>query len=273
MPILVDKSSRVLYQGVAGDAGTFDIQQCLAYGTAVVGLVDSTYESKQVLGLPVFQTVWEARRQTKANVSVIRTPPCLAADAILEAEESGIELIICETAEIPKLDLLEVERVIKRNTRSRLLGPGSFGVISPERSKIGAMPGYVFSPGPVGIISRASTLAYEVARQMTHCGTGQSSCVGIGKEGGDSFVDLLALFEQDIRTEAVLIIAFSEEGVEAEVAAWAKKKGHKPIAIYIAGENREQQRLFTQSGIVVVEDISKIGKEMHKLVRKIQRKI
>ncbi len=232
MPILVNKSSRVLYQGVAGEEGVFDLQQCLAYGTNVVGIVDSNYDGKQILGVPIFSTLWEAKNKARPNVSLIRVESSLAADAILEAEDSGIECIISQSSGLPKHDMVEVERVLEKNKRSRLLGPPSFGVITPERAKVGRMPGYIFSPGPIGMISSADTLSYEAAWQMTRSGIGQSTCVGIGNEGGASFVELLSLFEKDSRTEGVLLLALEEdEGID-EVVSWAKKGRHKPLFIY-----------------------------------------
>jgi len=262
MPIIVDRSTRVLYQGIGGEEGIFDLQQSLAYGTHIVGLVDSEYESKELFGLPVFSTVQEALRQTRATVSMVREQPSCASDAILEAEDSGIEWIICERDSLPEQDMVEVYRTIKRNRRSRLLGPGSFGAITPEQSKVGRMPGYIFSPGPVGVISSAETLAYEAVWQMTRCHVGQSTCVGVGDKWGVSFSDLLSLFEKDSRTDALLLIAFFEE--MEEVISWAKKNRHKPLIAYIAGGSKGLQH----SGITVIEDLSKIGETVHNLLKK-----
>jgi len=263
MPILVNRSSRVLYQGVGGEEGVFDLQQCLAYGTNVVGIVDSNYDGKQVLGVPIFSTVCEAKKKARPNVSLVRVESPFAADAILEAEDSGIECIISQSCNLPKHDMVEVERVFEKNKRSRLLGPSSFGVITPEQAKVGKMPGYIFSPGPIGMISSADTLSYEAAWQMTRSGVGQSTCLGIGNEGGASFIDLLSLFEKDSRTEGVLLLALEEdEGID-EVISWAKKGRHKPLFFYIAG----REKPFKKSDIVMIEDVSKIGEIVNNVKR------
>lgn len=207
MPILVDRKSHVLVHGVEGDVVSV-VHQLLAYGTKVVAYIDAGKGGTSLLDLPYFDTVERAKKQSGANVSLIFTRPEMAADAILEAEEASIPLIICATPSLPLHDMAEVQRILRRNKRSRLIGPGSYGLITPGQSKIGSMPGYVYAPGEVGIVSRFGTLMDEVAWHLTSANIGQSTCVHLGEFPllGTSMEEIIALFEKDERTETIIAI-------------------------------------------------------------------
>jgi len=253
MPILVDHSSRVIYQGTLEEEDLFDLQQCLAYGTKIVALVG---EGKQeVLGLPVFPTVAQAKKQTNGNVSWIRKHPQDIADSILEAEDSSVELIICMGLNPPVHDMREVRRILKKHGKSRLLGPASFGAITPDQTKVGAMPAYIFSSGPVGVISTSASLAYEVAWQMTQAGVGISTCVGTGDEQVEEIDGIVQLFEQDRGTEIILVIGHQ------------CTKRRKPMLAYVQKEHR---KTVHKAGVEAIENISTIGEQLCSLCAKVR---
>lgn len=212
MPILIDRKTNVLVHGVEGDVIS-TVHQLLAYGTKIVACIDSGKESSSVLDLPYFACVGRAKKQSGANTSFIFSPPDRAADAILEAEDVGISLIVCHTAAIPLQDMVEVDRIIRRKGRSRLIGPGSYGIITPDQSKIGCMPGYMYTSGSVGIISRYGTLMDDLAWHLSSSGIGQSTCVHTGDYPflGSSVGELVALFEKDDSTETIIVIGEPED--------------------------------------------------------------
>jgi succinyl-CoA synthetase alpha subunit len=254
MAILVNKETKVITQGITGSFGKFHTQMCLEYGTQMVGGVTPGKKGESVFGLPVFDTVEEAVKHTGATATMIFVPPAFAADAILEAEDSKIELIVCITEGIPIRDMLEVKQVMQRS-RSRLIGPNCPGVITPDACKIGIMPGYIHKKGSIGIVSRSGTLTYEAVWQTTKLGLGQSSCVGIGGDpiNGTRFVDVLELFEQDQETKAILLIG-EIGGEEEELAAeWIAKKGSKPVAAFIAGKTAPVGRRMGHAGAIISE--------------------
>src|SRR6266446_7368610 len=231
MSILVDKSTRVLCQGL-GKAGTFHAVQCRDYGTQVVGGVAPGKGGTTKEGFPLFNTVAEAVQKTGANASMIFVPPPGAADAIMEAADAGIAVIVCITEGIPVLDMARVMRFLKDRPGARLIGPNCPGVITPGQCKIGIMPGYIHKPGPVGVMSRSGTLTYEAVWQLSNLGRGQSTCVGLGGDPivGTSFIDLLKLYQADDETEAILMMGEIGGTAEEEAAAFAKKHVTKPIA-------------------------------------------
>jgi succinyl-CoA synthetase alpha subunit len=221
MSILVDKNTRVICQGITGKAGQFHTRQCIEYGTRVVGGVTPGKGGASIEGVPVFDTVHEAVRQTGADATMIFVPPAFAADAILEAADAGVRLIVAITEGIPVLDMVRVYDVLRRSA-STLIGPNCTGVITPDECKIGIMPGYIHRRGPIGVISRSGTLTYEAVWQLTGLGLGQSTCVGLGGDPivGSSFVDLLRRFAEDPETEGVLLIGEIGGAAEEEAAAW-----------------------------------------------------
>jgi succinyl-CoA synthetase alpha subunit len=253
MAVLVNKNTKIITQGITGKAGLFHTEQGLDYGSHFVGGVTPGKGGQEVLGLPVFDTVREAKQATDCNCSMIFVPPPFAADAILEAEESGIELIICITEGIPVRDMLEVSRVMKQSTTSRLIGPNCPGVITPGQCKVGIMPGYIHKPGAVGIVSRSGTLTYEAVWQTSQMDMGQSTCVGIGGDplNGTNFIDVLKLFEQDPQTEAILMIGEIGGNAEEEAAAWIQEHCSKPVAAFIAGVTAPPGRRMGHAGAIV----------------------
>ena len=252
MGILIDKKTKVIVQGISGKAGKLHAESCIEYGTKVVGGVTPGKGGQEVLNLPVFDTVWEAKMALHPDVSLIFVPAPFAAEAILEAEDAGIPLIVCITEGIPVRDMLEVKRCM-RNSRSRLIGPNCPGLITPGECKIGIMPGYIHKKGKVGIISRSGTLTYEAVWQTTQLGLGQSSCVGIGGDplNGTNFIDLLELFEKDEQTEAILLIGEIGGDAEEQAAAWFQKHGKKPLAVFIAGATAPEGKRMGHAGAIV----------------------
>jgi succinyl-CoA synthetase alpha subunit len=251
--ILIDKTTKVITQGITGKSGLFHTEQCLDYGSQFVGGVTPGKGGKSVLGLPIFDTVREARAATDCNASMIFVPPPFAADAILEAEDAGIELIICITEGIPIRDMLEVSRVMAASKSSTLIGPNCPGVITPDECKIGIMPGYIHKRGKVGIVSKSGTLTYEAVWQTTQNGLGQTTCVGIGGDplNGTNFIDVLKLFEADPETEGILMIGEIGGNSEEEAAAWIKENCSKPVAAFIAGRTAPPGRRMGHAGAIV----------------------
>jgi len=252
MSILVDENTRVICQGITGKQGMFHTRQAVAYGTKMVGGVTPGKGGETLDNLPIFHTVAEAVRVTGANASVIYVPASHAADAIMEAADAGVELIICITEGTPVLDMV-IAKGYLAGGKSRLIGPNCPGVITPGKCKIGIMPGYIHQPGPVGVVSRSGTLTYEVVDQLTRLGLGQSTCLGIGGDPiiGTSFVDVLRLFGADPQTEAIALIG--EIGGEAEEAAADYIRAHftKPVVAFVAGQNAPPGRRMGHAGAVI----------------------
>ena len=256
MSILVDKNTRLIVQGLTGSAGKFHAEQCAKYGTNVVGGVTPGRGGETVelnaAKVPVFNTVTDAVRATAANVSCIFVPAAFAADAILEAADAGIELIIAITEGIPVLDMVKVKRALA-GTNVKLIGPNCPGIITPGACKIGIMPGYIHKSGPVGVISRSGTLTYEAVWQLTSRGMGQSTCIGIGGDPvkGLDFIDLLEMFETDPQTEAVILIGEIGGTAEEQAAAWIKDNFTKPVAAFIGGVTAPPGRRMGHAGAII----------------------
>lgn len=255
MSILVNSNTRLICQGITGKAGAFHSEQCKAYGTNLVAGVTPGRGGQTALGVPVFDTCSEAVRETKANATMIFVPPPGAADAILEAADAGISLIVAITEGIPVLDMARAVAYLKaHHPQTRLIGPNCPGVITPGQCKIGIMPGYIHKPGRVGVVSRSGTLTYEAVWQLTNLGIGQSTCVGIGGDpvNGSSFVDVLMMFQNDPDTDAVLMMG--EIGGTAEEQAAALKtagKFTKPIAAFIAGQTAPPGKRMGHAGAII----------------------
>lgn len=253
MAILVHQNTRVITQGITGQAGRFHTEQCMKYGSRFVGGVTPGKGGQEVLGLPVFDTVLEAKLATDCEASLIFVPPPFAADAILEAEDAGVALIVCITEGIPVRDMLEVRQVMSASKTSRLIGPNCPGIITPGECKIGIMPGYIHKRGSIGVVSRSGTLTYEAVWQTTQLGLGQSTCIGIGGDplNGTNFIDVLTLFEQDPETKAILMIG--EIGGDAEecAAAWVQQNCTKPVAAFVAGRTAPAGRRMGHAGAII----------------------
>ncbi|MEW5978027.1 MAG: succinate--CoA ligase subunit alpha [Acidobacteriota bacterium] len=252
MSILVDKNTRLIVQGITGREGTFHMLQCRAYGTNVVGGVTPGKGGTIHEGVPVFNTVAEARARTGANTSVIFVPPPFAADAIMEAADAGIELIVCITEGIPTFDMIKAYHFIGA-TSTRLIGPNCPGIISPGRCKIGIMPGQIHREGNVGVISRSGTLTYEAVGQLTSRGIGQSTCIGIGGDPiiGTNFVDALRLFNEDPETEAIVMIGEIGGTAEETAADFIKQHVKKPVVGFIAGQTAPPGRRMGHAGAII----------------------
>ena len=252
MSILIDKNTKVICQGFTGSQGTFHSEQAIAYGTKMVGGVTPGKGGQQHLGLPVFNTVADAVEQTGADASVIYVPAAFCKDSILEAANSGIKLIVCITEGIPTLDMLDA-KVKCDELGVRLIGPNCPGVITPGECKIGIMPGHIHLPGRVGIVSRSGTLTYEAVKQTTDAGFGQSTCVGIGGDPipGSNFIDILAMFEKDPATEAIVMIGEIGGTAEEEAAAYIKANVSKPVVSYIAGVTAPKGKRMGHAGAII----------------------
>jgi succinyl-CoA synthetase alpha subunit len=290
MSILVDEKTRVVVQGITGNEGQFHTRQMVEYGTKVVAGMTPGKGGQKIDGIPVFNTVMEAVKETGANASAIFVPPPFAADAIMEAADSGVPIIVCLTEGIPTMDMVMVRGYLKEKD-SKLIGPNTPGIISPGKCKIGVMAGYIHKPGGVGIMSRSGTLTYEVVDQLTKKGIGQSSCVGIGGDQiiGLNYVDLLGLFEKDPETEALIMIGEIGGAVEEEAAQFIEKNVSKPIVAFIAGLTappgrrmghagaiiasgkgtaKEKMEALEKAGVRVVRNPALVGEEMATILKK-----
>ncbi len=252
MSILLNKDSKIIVQGFTGSEGTFHATQMIDYGTKVVGGVTPGKGGQKHLGLPVFNTVRDAVSSTGANVSVIFVPPAFAADAIMEAAEGGIKLIVAITEGIPVSDMVKVKDYIK-SYDCRLIGPNCPGIITPGEAKAGIMPGFIHQKGRVGIISRSGTLTYEAVDQVTKSGMGQSTCIGIGGDPivGTSTLDAVKLLMNDPETDAIILIGEIGGNMEAEAAEWIKVNGKKPVVGFIAGQTAPKGRRMGHAGAII----------------------
>jgi succinyl-CoA synthetase alpha subunit len=252
MAILIDKNTTVICQGLTGAQGSFHSEQCKAYGTKMVGGVTPGKGGTTHLGIPVFNTVKEAKKATGCNVSMIFVPPPFAADSIMEAVDADLDLVICITEGIPVLDMVKVKKYMQ-GKHTRLIGPNCPGVITPGECKIGIMPGHIHKPGRIGVLSRSGTLTYEAVGQLTALGLGQSTCVGIGGDpvNGTNFIDVLKLYNEDKDTDAVIMIGEIGGTAEEEAAEYIKKEFKKPVAVFIAGASAPKGKRMGHAGAII----------------------
>jgi succinyl-CoA synthetase alpha subunit len=288
MAILVTENTRLICQGITGKAGLFHSTKCKEYGTNVVGGVTPGKGGTNIEGFPVFNSVKEAREKTGANATMIFVPPAFAADAVFEAEASGIELIVCITEGIPVIDLLKIKHIMNKS-KSTMIGPNCPGIISPGKAKIGIMPGYIHKEGNIGVISRSGTLTYEAVFQLTELGIGQSTCIGIGGDAmnGTTFIDAIKLFNADEETSAIVMIGEIGGTAEEEAAEYIKKHVDKKVVSFIAGATapkgkrmghagaiisggkgtaKEKCLALTEAGVLVVDSPSDIGKAVKSVI-------
>lgn len=252
MSVLVNKHTRVVTQGITGKTGAFHTRACKEYGTQMVAGVTPGKGGQEFEGIPLFDTVHQAKKETGANVSIIYVPPPFAADAIMEAVDADLDLVICITEGIPVLDMLKVATYMQ-GRRTRLIGPNCPGIITPGEAKIGIMPGFIHKPGRIGVVSRSGTLTYEAVFQLSHLGMGQSTCIGIGGDplNGTSFIDCLDLFNNDADTDAVVMIGEIGGSAEVEAAKWVKANMKKPVVSFIAGATAPPGRRMGHAGAII----------------------
>jgi len=252
LSILIDKKTRLLVQGITGDEGSFHTQRCIEYGTTVVAGITPGKGGSEIMGIPIFNTVEAAVEKTGANASMIFVPAPFAADAILEAADAGIPLVICITEGIPVLDMVMVHNYLK-GRQIRLIGPNCPGLISPGKCKAGLMAGEIHIPGNVGVVSRSGTLTYETVAQLTELGIGQSTCVGIGGDPlpGSTFIDVLELFQKDKDTHAVVLIGEIGGDLEQDAARFIKEKMTKPVVAFVAGATAPPGRRMGHAGAII----------------------
>lgn len=252
MSILINRDSRIIVQGITGRSGLFHAQQCRAYGSSVVAGVTPGKGGTKIDAFPVYNTVEEAVRYTKATVSMIFVPPPGAANAILEACASELEVVACITEGIPVRDMV-LTRAIQAGSKTRLIGPNCPGVITPGECKLGIMPGHIHAPGRIGVVSRSGTLTYEVVKQLTDMGLGQSTCVGIGGDAiiGMKFIDVLSLFNEDPDTDAVFMIGEIGGSAEEEAACWIRDNMKKPVAAFVAGVTAPPGKRMGHAGAII----------------------
>ena len=295
MSILVDKKTRLVVQGITGGEGSFHTQQMIEYGTKVIAGVTPGKGGTDFLGIPVYNTVEQAVKEKKANTSVIFVPPTFASDAILEAANAGIKVIICITEGIPAADMVKVYNSIKQKDVV-LVGPNCPGVISPGKAKIGIMPGFIHREGKIGVVSRSGTLTYEAVKQLTDVKLGQSTCVGIGGDPviGSRFVDIIKLFNEDPETEGIVMIGEIGGTAEEEAASFIKKYVNKPVVGFIAGRTAppgrrmghagaiisggkgtaaEKMAVMKKAGIKVIDSPAEIGSTMLKAIEALKNKL
>ena len=253
MSILVDKSTRLIVQGITGREGSFHTAQAVQYGTHVVGGVTPGKGGTKHEGIDVFNSVDEARRATGANASVIFVPPPFAADAIMESADAGIELVVCITEGVPTFDMIRTMKFLEGKKSTRLIGPNCPGIISPGKCKIGIMPGHIHREGRVGVVSRSGTLTYEAVGQLTARGIGQSTCIGIGGDPiiGTNFIDAISLFNEDSETEAIVMIGEIGGNAEEDAAAFVKANVRKPVVGFICGQTAPPGRRMGHAGAII----------------------